>query len=105
MTNYVHSIPGRLRVKTASVKKSPEQADRAKKLLALIPGVYSVQTNTVTGSVLVLYSPKDASCDHLLGVIGELGDLEQPKPINFVEILEEPLVKGGRAIGRLLFRQ
>jgi hypothetical protein len=103
--NYVHSVPGRLRVKTASVKKNPAGADRVEKLLALIPGVYFVETNVLTGSVLVRYTPKEVSCEHLLAVMREGGCIDQPHPVHFVGSLEEPLVKGGRAIGRLLFRQ
>ena len=105
MSSYVHSIPGRLRIKTALVKKNPEQAGRVQKLLESIAGVCSVDINLVTGSVLVRYTPGDVSCEHLLAVMRKFGCFDKPQPVSFVELFEAPLAQEGPGIGHLLFRQ
>jgi len=105
MSSYVHSIPGRLRIKTALVKKNPQQAARVESLLKSVAGVSSVDSNLVTGSVLVRYSPREVSCEHLLAVLRKLGCLDEIKPVNYVQLIDGSLVKGGRTVGSFVFRQ
>jgi hypothetical protein len=53
----VHALPGRLRVKVAGIKKSPETAGTVEQALRREPGVTAVGANPVTGSVLVHFDP------------------------------------------------
>ena len=53
----VHALPGRLRVKVAGIKKSPQTAGQVEQALRQEPGVTAVGANPVTGSVLVHFDP------------------------------------------------
>jgi hypothetical protein len=51
----VHAIPGRIRLKVASVRDNSPLASELRHRLAAIPGVKQVEANPRTGSVLILY--------------------------------------------------
>lgn len=101
MGNYVHSIPGRLRVKTASIKKNFGEAERVARLLKSIPGVQSLDINVVTGSVLVRYKPSEVSADLLLQRLADAGHFEGPEAVNHHQASHSALAWAGKAIGSL----
>jgi copper chaperone CopZ len=103
MSNYVHSIPGRLRVKTALIKKNSGEAEKVERLLKSIPGVQSLGINLVTGSVLVRYDPDNIGADQLLQTLTEAGYFEPSKAITHDEVVHSTLTRGGKAIGALVF--
>ena len=51
----VHAIPGRIRLKVASVRDNSTLASELRHRLAAIQGVKQVEANPQTGSVLILY--------------------------------------------------
>jgi hypothetical protein len=52
----VHASPGRIRLKVAGVKDNPVLAEEIRRRIATAQGVQQVETNPITGSVLVLYN-------------------------------------------------
>jgi copper chaperone CopZ len=66
MIQYIHHVPGRLRVKSAAVKASEANARRAKECLEGVEGVHAVEANVVTGSVTVHYNARLVSGEALL---------------------------------------
>jgi hypothetical protein len=73
MAHYVHHIPGRLRIKSAWLKRNEARAQRVRDLLGAIEGVNSAQANTVTGSLLISYDPDSTSPDALLQILKGAG--------------------------------
>ncbi|MBX5494605.1 MAG: hypothetical protein IRZ15_04665 [Bryobacteraceae bacterium] len=71
--NYFHSVPGRLRIRSAAVKRNEAGAHQAKQLLAGVPGVTSVATNTLTGSITVCYDTRLLDSSTLLAKLREQG--------------------------------
>lgn len=57
MTSYTHHISGRLRIRYPQLKNNPARAKVVETALRKIDGVRSVETSTVTGSLLVRYDP------------------------------------------------
>jgi copper chaperone CopZ len=102
MSNYVHSIPGRLRVKTALIKKNSGEAEKVERLLKSIPGVQSLDINLLTGSVLVRYDPNSIGVDQLLQTLTEAGYFEPSKAVTHDEVVHSALTRGGKAIGSLV---
>lgn len=51
----VHAIPGRIRLKVASIRDNPPLAGELQQRLVSLQGVRKVQINPQTGSVLILY--------------------------------------------------
>jgi len=50
-----HAIPGRIRLKVSEVKENPTLAEEIQGQLSAVQGIRLVETNPLTGSVLVLY--------------------------------------------------
>jgi copper chaperone CopZ len=73
MNTYVHHVPGRLRVRTAAVKRNPEAAALAKQSLSAVAGVLSAEANTVTGSVTLRYDPATISQHDIFDVLRRAG--------------------------------
>lgn len=78
MSHYVHHIPGRLRVRSAAVKKNQVKAGAVKALLADAPGVRSSEVNTLTGSIVVHYDPALTSGPAITAILRERGYFVQP---------------------------
>ena len=77
-STYAHVLQGRLRIKVAGVKGSPEGAARVEARLASIDGVFAVAANPMTGSVLVQYDPATAQQGEIVEALRALGCLPYP---------------------------
>jgi hypothetical protein len=72
-SNYLHSVPGRLRIRSAAVKRNEAGAHQARRLLEGVSGVNSVATNTLTGSITVCYDTRLLDSSTLLAKLREQG--------------------------------
>ncbi len=77
MSTYVHHIPGRLRVRSGTVRRDESRAAAVKRLLSEQPGVRSVEPNTLTGSIVVNYDPAATTHDAVLELLCDRGYLSQ----------------------------
>lgn len=71
--NYVHHIPGRLRVRSEVIRGNERAARVAQERIACVDGVKSVTTNPLTGSITVLYDPALLTADNLVGNLRKHG--------------------------------
>lgn len=71
--HYLHHIPGRLRVKCASLKRNDKQVRRVCDYLRGIDGVVQAEANALTGSVLVRYDADVVPGETLLNSLKTLG--------------------------------
>jgi hypothetical protein len=55
--DIAHHVPGRLRLRSAALKRNVCASEEARRHLAQIEGVTSVRANPATGSVLLEYDP------------------------------------------------
>jgi hypothetical protein len=55
----VHAIPGRVRLKVTGVKDNPGLAAALEERLLGVEGIHRVEVNPVTGSILLLYDPRE----------------------------------------------
>ena len=74
-STYAHVLQGRLRLKVAGVKGSPEGAARVEAHLGSMDGVFAVTANPMTGSVLVHYDPATAQQVEIVEALRTLGCL------------------------------
>jgi copper chaperone CopZ len=75
VSQYIHHIPGRLRVRSAAIKRNEIRAEALKRLLAGTEGVASTEVNTLTGSVVIRYDPERASGQALADMLRDRGYL------------------------------
>jgi copper chaperone CopZ len=69
MNPYLHHVPGRLRLKTRSLKNSEAKAAEIRALFAQLPGIKSIEINPVTGSMLVRYDTAGITSAKILGFL------------------------------------
>lgn len=54
----VHAIPGRIRLKVAGLKANPSLGRTIQTRLQAVPGIKTVETNPLIGSVLIRFDPE-----------------------------------------------
>jgi hypothetical protein len=67
------SVPGRVRVRVRHPRRHPRLMQHAEDRLREQAGVGAVETNPVTGSVVVRYDPQQRSTHEILDVLRDLG--------------------------------
>lgn len=67
----VHALPGRIRLKVAQVREDPTFASQLQQKLGAIQGVYKVEANPLTGSVLILYDAAVTTSSDSLRALAE----------------------------------
>jgi len=83
---YIHHLPGRLRVRSSLVRRNDQAARAAEAWLRLLPGVSSVEANTLTGSLMVRYDPAQTKGCAIVselkqaGWIGSETQMPTPRP-------------------------
>lgn len=69
MPQYVHHLPGRLRVKCPCLKGNANSTEMVKQLLGAEDGIVSCEVNPITGSVLVRYDESATNAYRLLDLL------------------------------------
>ena len=85
----MHRLPGRLRLRIPALKRLPVNPQGVGEivgtLIELLPGVHSVDTNVVTGSVLVRYDPNKLGEKAIMNHINGLIRMTQKNPFSMIE--------------------
>ena len=76
----MHSVPGRLRIKTPLIKNT-KLAAHVEKFLEQIPGVRSLVTNSLTGSIIITYDEKKVTSRMLLDTLKTRGIFDPSKAV------------------------
>jgi hypothetical protein len=64
--SYSHYIPGRLRVRSVSIKKQPGRAQAIERQLMSVEGVRAVRCKPITGSITVEFQPDLCSAEQIV---------------------------------------
>ena len=73
MSQYVHHVPGRIRVRSKAFRCHSEKAFGAQKKLLSTVGVQKVRVNSHAGSITVNYDPAVVKQSHILAVLEQVG--------------------------------
>lgn len=84
VTDYLHALNGRLRVKVPEVKGSEAQARAVQGRLESLYGIKAVHANPLTGNVLIYYHPEQITQAEILRILcHDLGCFRQgPAPVS-----------------------
>ncbi len=77
MTDYLHALDGRIRIKITGVKGSPATAGEVTGYLLRSRGIDEVNANHITGNVLILYDTRQISQDRIFNLLQDAGYLEK----------------------------
>ena len=103
MNCYIHNVPGRLRIKSPSIKKNENVADELKKTLSTMKGIATVDINLVTGSLLVNYNPKMANYKDIVGILQRKGHFDMSRAATNDQYISKAAAKAGNIVSRALF--
>ena len=78
-SNYLHTAEGRLRIKIAGLKRSPETSAAVESNLRSLDGVNHVNANPLTGNLLVLFEPEDTNHEQIINHLKQQGYLKAPQ--------------------------
>lgn len=73
MTEILHHVPGRLRVRVGALKGDRPGLDALAAAMRARHGVTGAEPNPVTGSLLLIYDPASSSAVLLLLALAEMG--------------------------------
>ncbi|MFP4061970.1 MAG: HMA2 domain-containing protein, partial [Halochromatium sp.] len=73
MSQYIHHVPGRIRVRSKAFRCHGERARAAQARLMAMEGIREVQINQRASSILVQYDPERLSRAQLFSALEELG--------------------------------
>lgn len=93
MTSYTHHVPGRLRIRSAALKSNPEMAEKARAMVAPLPGIKSVETNPLTGSLTLHYRPAVTSAQTICDAVARVGIVVKP-------VSDCPIRRTGEHLGK-----
>jgi hypothetical protein len=100
MSQYVHHVPGRVRIKSKAFKNNEENVALARSLFKDLAGVRAIELNGLTGSLLVRYDKSLLSSSKILGLlvangfISHLPDLERrPAPRRIAANLRDHAIR------------
>ncbi len=100
MRYYMHSIPGRLRVKIPAIKGHPEKAISIQALLKNLDGIESIRANTITGSVVVKYEQGRLLSEKIPSILTENGFFDKTKTFGMDHAVFESSSKAGEALSK-----
>ncbi len=103
MSYYVHEVPGRLRVKTPSARGQACMAQKIEEMVKAIPGVYAVNVNTTTGSIVLNYDSTTVNSKGILEILEEKGLFDSSQLMTGDQYLHNRMEKTGQVIGKAIF--
>lgn len=95
-------MPGRIRLKTAQLKKNPDKAYYLERKLALMQGVQAATVNDVTGSVVINYDHKAISPTHILNHLQKEGVYCPSTTVSHEEYIASSMAKAGEWAGKFI---
>ncbi len=100
MRYYMHSVPGRLRIKIPVIKGNPENARTVLALLRDLDGILSVRANIVTGSVVVKYELDRSLGEQITSLLTESGLFDKTRTFGMEHAVYESGSKVGHAMSK-----
>lgn len=98
MGYYIHSVPGRLRVKTPQIKGNQENARDVEGLLKCFQGVDKASANTLTGSIVVNYDSKAVSDRSIIDLLEDKGYFKSDKALTNDQYIHGAASKAGKLV-------
>jgi hypothetical protein len=81
MTDYLHALDGRMRIKITEVKGSSGAAEEITRYLHSFRGIDNVNANPITGNVLIHYNPEQIAQTGILRLLQDAGYLHRTTPV------------------------
>lgn len=100
MSYYMHSVPGRLRIKSPLLKRNSPAVDELKKSLSTVQGIATIDFNPTTGSLLINYNHRISKPEDIIGLLERKGYFDRTKATTNERYIHAAAEKTGRVIGK-----
>ncbi|MFP4154382.1 MAG: HMA2 domain-containing protein [Halothiobacillaceae bacterium] len=81
MTQYLHHVPGRLRIRAKVFRFDSSARHRALHALRTMEGIHTVRLNAKAGSVTVCYDTDETSPQRIIDLLNRCECMKQPAEI------------------------
>ncbi|AEH45469.1 hypothetical protein Thein_1609 [Thermodesulfatator indicus DSM 15286] len=103
MSYYLHKVKGRIRLRTPIIKNNEAAAELIKDFIMHLGGVTSVNTNTLTGSIVINYNPAVIDAEEIVQALEKEGYFNSRLAVGCETILQKHVEKIGKQAGRAIF--
>lgn len=100
---YVHNVPGRLRVKSPTLKLVSSGEEDVSEFFNHLDGIRRVNVNSVTGSVVIHYDPGLVESAEILQVLKEKGHFDDSGALTRQDYQDQAISKTALTVGKALF--
>jgi len=98
MSCYLHHVPGRIRIKCATLKGPARRIYGIEGRLASHPGVSTVTGNALTGSIVVHYDQKITRAGKIIDILARECNIDISTAVDIDSYVDERLSRTGRKI-------
>jgi hypothetical protein len=103
MDQYVHSVPGRLRVKVPRIRYQTSNEQKIRALLENLDGIDQTTVNTLTGSVVILYDDDIINVKQILDILKGHNYFDESMALSMDKHIQKAAAKTGQKFGRAVF--
>lgn len=111
MSDYIHHIPGRLRIRSKNFRCNSSSLNTVRFELSKLKGIASVRLNLKAGSMTVCYDTKIFSSDEILELMNsyQCVSVKHAKPVSNNLAVKQPALKSTKEwnvtkeIGKIAF--
>jgi hypothetical protein len=103
MGHYMHSVPGRLRVKIPHLRNNASKCKSATTMLLNLEGVREVEANCLTGSLVVRYDERLTDVDCIITALEDNHHFESQEAADTGQYIQKAAVKAGESVGKAVF--
>ena len=102
MNYYIHTTPGRLRLKNP-LFKNKNTHDHIKMLLSGLIGIATIDINNTTGSLTIHYNASQINDKDIINTLQRAGYFDETKAISNDQYIQTAASKAGKVLGRAAF--
>lgn len=101
MKHYIHHVPGRVRMKNPDFKGNTTLLQEVEGCFQGQEGIKDIETNSLTGSVLIVYDQQIMPVQHMTNLLQECRYIDHQQVIGLDQNLQKSFSQAGRYMGKI----
>ncbi len=101
MKHYIHHVPGRVRMKNPDFKGNTTLLQEVVSCFQGQEGIEGIETNPLTGSVVIFYDQKIMPVLHMANLLQECKYIDHKQVIGLDQSMQKSFSQAGRYMGKI----
>ena len=101
MKHYIHHVPGRVRMKNPDFKGNTTLLQEVASCFQGQEGIEGIETNPLTGSVVILYDQQIMPVLHMANLLQECKYIDHKQVIGLDQSMQKSFSQAGRYMGKI----